>query len=456
MKIDRLSLYNLIWSVGIHKCAKDLGIARHQLMKICADHDIPVPSRSYWSILKLGKIVPERTPLSHSKKNDTIEIPSESLSESGLTYDKNSISDKNNDEPTSKSVCKNKDKAIMPVILKAGTLPVNEEELEKEKEKLRKKALLKAKSHALQLDLSGNMEDWLPKIETAVIAYPIRKVLYPKKVIILDSLEYYTNRFKSWSERDSGRYYCNRKNSHLALAVSKDMLRPALAVYDSIIDVAEALGLTLSYKEEGRTQMCIGDFKTDISVREINRQVMVTDPGSRYTHRELKATGKLKLVIEHSYNPKEYKETDYINIQEKLVDFFKGLMKRYLSELEWREEQRQRELREREAAEKRRLEELERQRIAALKEAELQRIEGVIRRAYKLKVFQSLQNLAIEMTKRGNEEKSAEILEVAKMFDPVSPQYGDLLEDQDIDNLVRRLMNKDKIQEKGLLKPRPL
>ena len=444
MKTDRLSLYTLIWSVGIHKTAKDLGIAKNQLMKICADHDIPVPSRSYWSILRLGKIVPERIPLSPSKWNDTIEIPSEPLSESGPSLEKNSLSDKNDDELIPKSVRKKKYKEVIPVILKAGTLPVNEEELEKEKEKLRKKALQTAKSGALRLDLSRNMEDWLPKIETAVIAYPIRKVLYPKKAIILDSLEYYTNQFKPWSERDSGRYYYNRKDSHLVLTVSKEMLRPALAVYDSIIDVAEALGLTLSYKEESTTKICIGDFKTDISIREINRQIMVTDPGSKYTHRELKGTGKLKLIIGQRYNSREYKESDYINIQEKLVDFFKGLMTWYLCELEWRDERRQRELRELEAAEKKRLEELERQRIAALKDAELQRIEDVIRRDYKLKVFQSLQNLAIEMTKRGHEEESAEILEVAKMFDPVLPQYGDLLEDDDIDNLVSRLMSKDK------------
>ena len=442
MKTDRLNLYNLIWSVGIHKSAKDLGIAPHQLMKICADHDIPIPSRSYWAILRAGKRVPERTPLSPSMHNNSIEIPSESLSEYGLSAEKISLSHKSDGEPIPKSASKNKDKEIMPVILKGGTHPVNEEELEKEKDKLRKIALRKAKSHALRLDLNGGMEDWLPKIETAVIAYPIRKVLYPKKTIILDTLEYYTNQFKPWSERDSGRYY-NLMDSHLALNVSKEMLRPALAVYDSIIDVAEALGLTLYYKEESTTKICIGDFKTEISVREINRQVIVTDPGSKYTHRELKKTGKLKLIINGHYKSSEYKETDFINIQERLVDFFKGLMTWYLSELKWREEQRQRELREREAAEKRRLDELERKRIAALKNAELQRIEGIVRRAYKLKIFQSLQNLAIEMTKRGHEKESAEILDVAKMFDPVNPQYCDLLEDEDIDNLVRKLMNKD-------------
>lgn len=433
MKTDRLSLYNWIWSVGMHKSAKNLGIARHQLMKICADHNIPVPSRSYWATLSLGKIVPERTPLP-SSENNLIEIPSESLPE------KNSLSDKNDDEPQPKSARKNKDKEIAPVILKAGTLPVNEEELENEKEKLRKKALREAKSNALRLDLSGNMEDWLPKIKTAVIAYPIRKVLHPKKAIILDSLEYYTDQFKPWDERNSGRYYYNRKDSHLTLAVSKEMLRPALAVYDSIIDVAEALGLPLSYKKNSTTKICIGDFETDISVREINRQVMVSNPGSKYTRRELKGTGKLKLVISGLYRLTEYKETDFISIQERLVDFFKGLMTWYLSELKWREELRHRELMEREAAEKKRLEELERQRREALKATELQRIEGIVRLAYKLNVFQSLQNLAIEMTKRGHEEESAEILGVAKMFDPVSPQYGDLLEGEDVDNLVRKLM----------------
>ena len=179
MKTDRIRLYNLIWSEGIHKAAKDLGIARHQLMKICADHDIPLPSRSYWAILSLGKIVPERTPLSLSMGNNAIEIPSEALSESRLSPENNSLPDKNDNEPISalarknKSARKNKKKEIMPVILKADTLPVNEEDLEKEKEALRKKALQKAKSNALRLDLSGSMEDWLPKIETAVIAYPL-------------------------------------------------------------------------------------------------------------------------------------------------------------------------------------------------------------------------------------------------------------------------------------------
>lgn len=444
MRIDRHSLYDLIWSVGIHRTAKELGIDRKLLMGICVDHDIPTPSNSYWSILSLGKIVPERTPLPPSGGDDFIDIPSDALSVSGQSPEKNPSSDTHDNRANPKPDRKRRSKEIVPVMLKAGTIPINEEELEKEKEKLRNKALQKAKSHALRLDLNGNMEDWLPKIKTAVIAYPVRKVLHPKKAIILDSIEYYTNEFKPWSERDSGRYYYNRKDAHLSLTVSKEMLRPALAVYDSIIDIAEALGLTMSYKEEHTTKVCIGDFKTDISVREINRQVMVTDPGSKYTRRGLEGSGKLKLCIGGRYRSTEYKETDYIGIQERLVDFFKGLMAWYLSELEWREERRQRELREREAAEKRRQEELERQRIAALKDTELHRIEDVVRRAYKLKVFQSLQTLAMEMTTRGREEEAAEIFGIAKMFDPVSPQYGELLGEADIDNLVSKLMNQDR------------
>lgn len=440
MRTDRVWLYQMIWSDGIHRTAKELGIGKKQLMDICAAYDIPLPTKSYWSILSLGKIVPEKTPLPPFKGNQEVIIVSDVAT--GDSSENDSLSGTPVDKEQKKRDIKSKSKEIVPVVLKAGTVPVNEGELERENEKLRKKALQKVKSHSLRLVMSENMAEWTPKIETAVRAYPISKVLRPKKAIILDSLEYYTNHFKPWGERDSGRYYHNSKNTHLSLSVSKEMLRPALAVYDSIIDIAEALGLSLEYEGE-TTWMHIGDFKIEISVREINRQVMTTDPGTTYTRRELKGTGKLKLCIGCGYGLKDYAETDYIDLQTRLVSFFKGLMTSYLEKLEWRERRRLRELQEQEAAEKRRLEELERQRIAKLKDEELKRIESLVCRAYRLKVFQSLQSLALEHTMRGNHDESAGISEVARMFDPISPQYGDLLGEDDIDNLVRKLMNGD-------------
>ncbi len=433
MTTDRFRIYNRIWDEGINTVAKDLGIGKKQLMDICAAYDIPMPSKSYWSIMRLGRVVPKKTPLPNFIGSQVIDIPSDVL----VSSDSLSQNYQNNNK---KSESKLKYKEVEPIILKPDSIPVNEEELQRAKEKLREKALRQVKTHSLRLDISGDMAEWIPKMETAILAYPVNKVLRPKKAIILDSIEYYTNQFKPWNQRDSGPYYSNKADSHLSLSVSKEMLRPALAVYDSIIDIAEALGLLLSY-EDNATKVHIGDFKTSISVREINKQVMVSDPGSKYKRRELNGTGKLKICIGSGYGMKEYRETEYVGIQEKLIDFFRGLMSSYLTELEWREERRKMELRRQEEAEKKRLEELERQRIAELKNEELKRIENVIFKAYKLRTFQSLQSLAVELLKRGHAEESSEIFKIAKMFDPVYPQYGDVLGADDIDKLVYKFMN---------------
>lgn len=58
-----------------------------------------------------------------------------------------------------------------------------------------------------------------------------------------------------------------------------------------------------------------------------------------------------------------------------------------------------------------------------------------------MRTFQSLQSLAVELLKRGHAEESSEIFKIAKMFDPVYPQYGDVLGADDIDKLVYKFMN---------------
>lgn len=46
--ISRKDLYDEVWSVGMTKAAQKLDIPYYKLKKACVDHDIPLPTQSYW------------------------------------------------------------------------------------------------------------------------------------------------------------------------------------------------------------------------------------------------------------------------------------------------------------------------------------------------------------------------------------------------------------------------
>lgn len=417
MTLDRLDFYNRLWEIGIVKFAKELELTHSELRKICDAFDIPVPSGKYWAALHYGKVKPERTSLPPFKGCQVIEFKTEPK--------------KKAPEHSSDSKA-----TVEPLLLKAGTIPVNEAKIEKAEHVRRKKALKLAETGALKLNLKAEMGDWEDKIDKAVTAYPINTILHPKKAIILDSLEYYNEEFKPWRERNTGRYFVSRDKQHLALYVSKEMLRPALAVYDSILDIAAALGLTVNVKNN-LTEISIDDYKVEISVREINRKATVREEGSNHTRTELRGTGKLKICMGSSYRLKEYKETDFINIQQRLDSFFRGLMISYTTQLEWRREREHAELLRRQYEEQKRLEEVERQRLEKLKENEREMVIDMVVRASKFRIFQSLQAYAAESRLRGLEDMHSEIIRVADMFNPWSPEYGGHLEEDDILDIVK-------------------
>lgn len=51
LSISRRDLYGEIWSVGMTKVAKKLDIPYDKLKKACVNHDIPLPTQTYWSKL---------------------------------------------------------------------------------------------------------------------------------------------------------------------------------------------------------------------------------------------------------------------------------------------------------------------------------------------------------------------------------------------------------------------
>lgn len=143
--------------------------------------------------------------------------------------------------------------------------------------------------------------------------------------------------------------------------------------------------------------MVIEDIQIPIEVREIMHRVPV--PESKRNETQLTGTGKMKLCIDESYRKKEYAETPTVTIQEKIPQFIKGLMKRYLDELEYRKEI-ERLHKEREEKERlRRLAEEERKRIEQQKKVELSKMEALILKAFRFSVYQKVLDYIAEIEK---------------------------------------------------------
>ena len=62
MELTREQLYEMLWSNGVGKTEKALGLKQPELKKLCEDFQITKPSSNYWIALSLGKS-PEKTPL---------------------------------------------------------------------------------------------------------------------------------------------------------------------------------------------------------------------------------------------------------------------------------------------------------------------------------------------------------------------------------------------------------
>ena len=74
LTISREDLYGEIWSVGMSKAAKKLDIPYDKLKKACVNHDIPLPTQSYWSKLYMGNEKPSQPELRNVEDNAVITI----------------------------------------------------------------------------------------------------------------------------------------------------------------------------------------------------------------------------------------------------------------------------------------------------------------------------------------------------------------------------------------------
>ncbi|WP_227994999.1 hypothetical protein [Oceanobacillus sp. CFH 90083] len=67
MSISREDLYDEVWSIGLTKAAKKLDIPYDKLKKACVNHDIPLPTQSYWSKLYMGNEKPSQPELPNAE-----------------------------------------------------------------------------------------------------------------------------------------------------------------------------------------------------------------------------------------------------------------------------------------------------------------------------------------------------------------------------------------------------
>lgn len=75
ISISRKDLYEMLWTVGISSTAKSLNVPYNKLKAACYSNDIPLPTASYWSSLRLGKKKPIQPLLPDPTNNLEITLP---------------------------------------------------------------------------------------------------------------------------------------------------------------------------------------------------------------------------------------------------------------------------------------------------------------------------------------------------------------------------------------------
>jgi hypothetical protein len=70
-KLTREQLYNEIWEMSVSGAAKKYNVPYTEMLKLCKEADIPIPSSGYWTKLSFGKPV-TNIPLPESSVNEVM------------------------------------------------------------------------------------------------------------------------------------------------------------------------------------------------------------------------------------------------------------------------------------------------------------------------------------------------------------------------------------------------
>ena len=404
MKLTRKQIYNMMWTDGVGKTETALGLKRLELKAICDRFDIPRPSSSYWTSLKLGKPVNKTTLNSCNNDSELINT---------------------NDYITKKRT------PNRPVELKSNK---NSD----------------GKYSTKELPIENN--DLNP-------IYIVPDILYAKDPLIFDTIaKLREQNFRNTNPWNAKNPFKCKANKWLSMRVSQEQEDRAIRIYATIIKAAQSKGYELHivkdnnrYYPECTTYIVIRGHKIQTFLKEVNKQA-TNDDGTRNRHK-LVGSGVLKFECDEydrhygsSYDRCAAQDTKCTKLEDKIEHIIE-----VLEEIADRRDERKRqrileEQYKRQEEERMRLEAEERKRLKALQDEELGRVQKLIFNAERLKLSNTIREYIKEhqlhiqekgLSEDPNMKSEIEWMErKADFIDPFVNYSDELLTEEHIDKLL--------------------
>ena len=329
MELTREQLYEMLWTDGVGKTEKALGLKQQELQTICEQFNIPKPSSNYWIALSLDKN-PLKTPLPPFKDNQPIHT---------------------------------EDFVKAPRVKKVKTEPIPTEPVKTPEGKYEPREL--------------------PAEEPPSI-YTVPEKLIAMDPIILDTKaklrERNSRQDNPWSKKNP---YKNTPKKWLDITVSEAQEDRALRIFSTIWRAAEAKGYHLKINvDKGRystvcsTYFVVREHEIRVELKEINRRVKQDD---KYSWTTLVGSGRLKFVCyrgTYSFHFEQERcaaqDTDHTSVEDKIERIIEVLGE-IADERDRAEVLRKQEEERRKREEELKRQEEERQRIEAEKQAQIEK-----------------------------------------------------------------------------------
>ena len=403
MELTRKQIYEMMWTEGIGKTERALGLKQPEFKALCEKYDIPRPSSGYWNALQFGKPV-ERAALPKTK-DDSASIKTEEFVTVKRTHSKPVKTSNEKDD--------------------SGKYPTKE----------------------------------LPtEDETIDPLYIVPDILYAKNPIILDTkAKLREENFRDNNPWNAKNPFKCKADKWLSMRVSQAQEDRALRIYSTIIKAAKAKGYDLKivndksqYRPQCTTYFIIRKHEIQTFLREVFRQATNADGTKDRYH----TVGSGMLRFECDKYEHHYGSYDMCAAQDtkctKLEDKIQHIIEVLESIADDRDEQERQRLlaeeRRRQEEECKRREEEERKRIQALKDAEYERVQEMLFDAERWRISSMLKEyitaFQAHMEEKGLLEEQDVKDELAWMktkadyIDPLTNGPDTLLEEDDLDRLI--------------------
>lgn len=393
-----------MWTEGIGKTEKALGLKQSELKAICDEFDIPRPSSGYWSALKFGKPA-QKTALIETKKDSVL-----------VNTDGYIIKKYFSVQPKKTEAKKHQN----------GKYPTKELPLEEH--------------------------------EIAPL-YQVPDVLYAKDPIILDTkAKLREKNFRDNNPWNAKNPFQCKADKWLSMRVSQEQEDRALRIYSTIIKAAKTKGYDLKivndksqYRPECTTFIIVRGHEIQTFMREVFRQATNDDGTKNRSHTV--GSGVLRFECDRykhhygsSYDLCAAQDTKYTKLEEKIQHVIEVLEKIADERDEMERQRKMEEERRRQEEERKRLEEEESKRIQALKDAELEKVQDLLydvdRWRISCMVREYIAAYEAHLDKLGLSEDQNKRNDIewmkskADFIDPFSNGTDNLLSEEHLDSLI--------------------